>query len=82
MKDKLRRVAHKAIAKKINRRGMKGEADRFIGVKKPKHLFAGKRVSVEKVVKGRQFVGRRQVLMTLTVICNFGESLIKCSVKC
>lgn len=43
MKNKLRKVAHKAIAKKINKRGLKGEADRFIGVKKPKHLFAGKR---------------------------------------
>lgn len=43
MKNKLKRVAHKAIAKKVKKQGLKGEADRFIGVKKPKHLYAGKR---------------------------------------
>ncbi|XP_065206622.1 nucleolar GTP-binding protein 1 [Planococcus citri] len=43
MKNKLKNVAHKAIAKKVKKQGLKGEADRFIGVKKPKHLYAGKR---------------------------------------
>lgn len=43
MKNKLKKVAHKAIAKKVKKQGLKGEADRFIGMKKPKHLFAGKR---------------------------------------
>ncbi|KAK7605461.1 hypothetical protein V9T40_007319 [Parthenolecanium corni] len=43
MKKKLKNIAHKAIAKKVNKYGLKGEADRFIGVKKPKHLFTGKR---------------------------------------
>uniref|UniRef100_A0A0V0G4Q4 Nucleolar GTP-binding protein 1 n=1 Tax=Triatoma dimidiata TaxID=72491 RepID=A0A0V0G4Q4_TRIDM len=40
---RLKKIAHKAISKKINRKGMKGEADRFIGTKMPKHLFSGKR---------------------------------------
>ncbi|XP_011502053.1 PREDICTED: probable nucleolar GTP-binding protein 1 [Ceratosolen solmsi marchali] len=43
MKSKLKKIAHKAIRKKIANRGLKGEADRFIGNKMPKHLFAGKR---------------------------------------
>ncbi|KOB68504.1 Nucleolar GTP-binding protein, partial [Operophtera brumata] len=36
-------MAHVAIAKKTKRMGLKGEADRFIGTKMPKHLFSGKR---------------------------------------
>jgi len=43
MQLKLKQVAHKAIAKKVKKQGLKGEADRFIGTKRPKHLFAGKR---------------------------------------
>ena len=43
MKRKLKKVAHKAIAKKVGKKGLKGEGDRFIGNKMPKHLFAGKR---------------------------------------
>ncbi|XP_017772496.1 PREDICTED: nucleolar GTP-binding protein 1 [Nicrophorus vespilloides] len=43
MKNKLAQIAHRAIAKKVGRMGLKGEADRFIGTKKPKHLFSGKR---------------------------------------
>ncbi|XP_069692617.1 nucleolar GTP-binding protein 1 [Periplaneta americana] len=43
MKKKLKKVAHKAISKKVGKKGLKGEADRFIGNKMPKHLFAGKR---------------------------------------
>jgi nucleolar GTP-binding protein len=43
MKKKLKKVAHKAISKKVSKKGLKGEADRFIGTKMPKHLFAGKR---------------------------------------
>lgn len=43
MRHKLSRIAHKAISKKVKKHGLKGEADRFIGNKKPKHLFAGKR---------------------------------------
>lgn len=43
MKTKLKKVAHNALKKKIGRKGMKGEADRFIGTKMPKHLFSGKR---------------------------------------
>lgn len=43
MQLKLKKVAHKAIAKKVKKQGLKGEADRFIGTKKPKHLYAGKR---------------------------------------
>lgn len=43
MKTKLKNIAHKALKKKIAKKGLKGEADRFIGTKKPRHLFAGKR---------------------------------------
>ncbi|XP_045457747.1 nucleolar GTP-binding protein 1 [Melitaea cinxia] len=43
MKKKAKDMAHMAIAKKTKKMGLKGEADRFIGTKKPKHLFAGKR---------------------------------------
>ncbi|XP_046742226.1 nucleolar GTP-binding protein 1 [Diprion similis] len=43
MKMKLKNIAHKAVAKKVGKKGLKGEADRFIGTKMPKHLFAGKR---------------------------------------
>ncbi|XP_050296288.1 nucleolar GTP-binding protein 1 [Anthonomus grandis grandis] len=43
MKKKLDKIAHRAIAKKVGRMGLKGEADRFIGNKMPKHLFTGKR---------------------------------------
>ncbi|KAJ1527199.1 hypothetical protein ONE63_008730 [Megalurothrips usitatus] len=43
MKEKLRIAAKKAISKKVNKQGLKGEADRFIGTKMPKHLFSGKR---------------------------------------
>ncbi|XP_034941870.1 nucleolar GTP-binding protein 1 [Chelonus insularis] len=43
MKHKLKNIAHKAIKKKVAKKGLKGEADRFIGNKMPKHLFSGKR---------------------------------------
>lgn len=43
MKQKLKAIAHKTIAKKVGKKGLKGEADRFIGNKMPKHLFSGKR---------------------------------------
>ncbi|RZC42005.1 nucleolar GTP-binding protein 1 [Asbolus verrucosus] len=43
MKKKLAKIAHRAISKKVKKMGLKGEADRFIGTKMPKHLFAGKR---------------------------------------
>lgn len=43
MKKKAKDMAHMAIAKKTKKMGLKGEADRFIGTKKPKHLFSGKR---------------------------------------
>lgn len=43
MRKKLKAIAHKAIAKKVGKMGLKGEADRFIGTKMPRHLFAGKR---------------------------------------
>ena len=43
MKYKLKKVAHKAISKKVGKQGLKGEGDRFIGTKMPKHLFSGKR---------------------------------------
>lgn len=42
-RTKLKKIAHKAIAKKVGKKGLKGEADRFIGNKMPKHLFSGKR---------------------------------------
>ncbi|CAH2056589.1 unnamed protein product, partial [Iphiclides podalirius] len=43
MQRKAKNLAHVAIAKKTKKMGLKGEADRFIGTKMPKHLFAGKR---------------------------------------
>ncbi|XP_031831744.1 nucleolar GTP-binding protein 1 [Nomia melanderi] len=43
MKTKLKNIAHKALKKKIAKKGLKGEADRFIGTKMPRHLFSGKR---------------------------------------
>ncbi|XP_020285102.1 nucleolar GTP-binding protein 1 [Pseudomyrmex gracilis] len=43
MKTKLKNIAHNALKKKIAKKGLKGEADRFIGNKMPKHLFSGKR---------------------------------------
>lgn len=43
MQTKLKKIAHKALKKKVARKGLKGEADRFIGTKMPKHLFSGKR---------------------------------------
>ncbi|XP_044744495.1 nucleolar GTP-binding protein 1 [Coccinella septempunctata] len=44
-KKKLAKIAHRAIAKKVAKYGLKGEADRFIGTKMPKHLYSGKRGS-------------------------------------
>lgn len=43
MKRKLKIMGNKDIAKKVKRMCLKGEADRFIGNKMPKHLFSGKR---------------------------------------
>ena len=43
MKIKLDAVRMKALKKKVAKNGLKGEADRFIGNKMPKHLFSGKR---------------------------------------
>ena len=43
MQKKAKNMAHIAISKKTKKMGLKGEADRFIGTKKPKHLYAGKR---------------------------------------
>ncbi|KPJ10609.1 putative nucleolar GTP-binding protein 1 [Papilio machaon] len=43
MQKRAKKMAHVAIAKKTKKMGLKGEADRFIGTKMPKHLFAGKR---------------------------------------
>ncbi|XP_054266710.1 nucleolar GTP-binding protein 1 [Macrosteles quadrilineatus] len=43
VRSKLKKVAHKAISKKVGKKGLKGEADRFIGNKMPKHLYSGKR---------------------------------------
>ncbi|TMW45910.1 hypothetical protein DOY81_009007 [Sarcophaga bullata] len=45
MKKKAQIMAKKDIAKKVGRLCLKGEADRFIGTKMPKHLYAGKRGS-------------------------------------
>jgi len=45
MKRKLQRLGHQNIANKVKRMCLKGEADRFIGNKMPKHLFSGKRGS-------------------------------------
>ncbi|VVC97331.1 unnamed protein product [Leptidea sinapis] len=43
MQKRAKHMAHVAISKKTKKMGLKGEADRFIGTKMPKHLFAGKR---------------------------------------
>ncbi|KAL1132662.1 hypothetical protein AAG570_010614 [Ranatra chinensis] len=43
IRKKLKKAAHKAISRKVGKKGLKGEGDRFIGTKKPKHLFSGKR---------------------------------------
>lgn len=43
MKRKLKIMARKDIANKVKKLCLKGEADRFIGNKMPKHLFSGKR---------------------------------------
>jgi hypothetical protein len=43
MRMKLKDKAHRAITKKVAKKGLKGEADRFIGTKKPRHLYVGKR---------------------------------------
>lgn len=43
MKRKLNIMAKRDIARKVTRTCRKGEADRFIGTKMPKHLFSGKR---------------------------------------
>lgn len=43
MKRKLNIMAKRDIASKFKKFCMKGEADRFIGTKMPKHLFSGKR---------------------------------------
>jgi len=43
IKKKAEFMAKHDIAKKVTKMSLKGEADRFIGTKMPKHLFAGKR---------------------------------------
>ncbi|KAI8038638.1 nucleolar GTP-binding protein 1 [Drosophila gunungcola] len=43
IRKKAQIMAKRDIAKKVTSRGLKGEADRFIGTKMPKHLFSGKR---------------------------------------
>lgn len=43
MKKKLQVMARKDLAQKFKKFAMKGEGDRFIGNKMPKHLFSGKR---------------------------------------
>lgn len=43
MKRKLNVMAKRDIANKVKKMCLKGEADRFIGTKMPKHLFSGKR---------------------------------------
>nr|XP_026488730.1 nucleolar GTP-binding protein 1 [Vanessa tameamea] len=43
MQRRAKHMAHVAISKKTKKMGLKGEADRFIGTKMPKHLFSGKR---------------------------------------
>ncbi|XP_045529634.1 nucleolar GTP-binding protein 1 [Pieris brassicae] len=43
MQKRAKKMAHIAISKKTKKMGLKGEADRFIGTKMPKHLFSGKR---------------------------------------
>ncbi|XP_067934692.1 GTP-binding protein 4-like [Watersipora subatra] len=44
MASKVRKM-HKMSQRKMNQFGKQGESDRHIGVKKPKHLFSGKRGS-------------------------------------
>jgi len=39
------RKMHKTSQRKMNQFGKMGESDRHIAVKKPKHLFSGKRKS-------------------------------------
>lgn len=43
MQKKVHQMAKRDIAKKVSRLCLKGEADRFIGTKMPKHLYSGKR---------------------------------------
>lgn len=43
MGKKIRKVQKKAQRKAFNQAGKSGESDRHIAVKKPKHLFTGKR---------------------------------------
>lgn len=43
MKRKLVSMARQDIARKVKKMCLKGEADRFIGNKMPKHLYSGKR---------------------------------------
>lgn len=43
IRKKAQIMAKRDIAKKVTRMGLKGEADRFIGTKMPKHLYSGKR---------------------------------------
>lgn len=43
MKQKLNVMTRKDIASKFKKFAYKGEADRFIGTKMPKHLHSGKR---------------------------------------
>ncbi len=43
MKTKLEKVGAKAYKKTMSKYSRKGEGDRHIAVKKPKHLYTGKR---------------------------------------
>ncbi|KAH8373617.1 hypothetical protein KR200_008943 [Drosophila serrata] len=43
IRKKAQIMAKRDIAKKVTRNTLKGEADRFIGTKMPKHLYSGKR---------------------------------------
>lgn len=43
IRKKAQQMAKRDIAKKVTRMGLKGEADRFIGTKMPRHLYSGKR---------------------------------------
>lgn len=43
IRKKAQIMAKRDIAKKVTRLGLKGEADRFIGTKMPRHLYSGKR---------------------------------------
>lgn len=43
MRKKIRKMEKKVQKKTFNKSGKSGESDRHIAVKKPKHLFAGKR---------------------------------------